>query len=92
LLSSLAFLKLGGRLAFVAPGAIAFADYAKPVLGVLRDRFQTVTVISIDERVAWEGATQERASLVLAAGFGLGPAPEIQKIVLSLSTGESSSG
>ena len=90
LLSSLSFLRLGGRLAFVAPAAIAFADYAIPVLGVLRDRFQTVTVVSIDERVAWDGAAEERASLVLAADFGLGPAPEIQRLALSLSTGETS--
>lgn len=90
LLSSLSFLRLGGRLAFVVPAAAAFADYAAPVLKVLRDRFQTVTVVSIDERVAWEGAAQERASLVLAAGFGLGPAPEIQGLALSLSTGETS--
>jgi hypothetical protein len=90
LLSSLSFLSLGGRLAFVVPGAIAFADYATPLLRVLRDRFQTVSVVSIGERVAWEGAAQERASLVLAAGFGLGPAPEIQKVALSLSTGETS--
>jgi adenine-specific DNA-methyltransferase len=90
LFSSLSFLRLGGRLAFVAPGAIAFADYAMPLLRVLGDRFQTVTVVRIDERVAWEGAAQERASLVLAAGFGLGHAPEIQKIELSLSTGETS--
>jgi hypothetical protein len=46
--------------------------------------------VSIDERVAWEGAPQERASLVLAAGFSLGPAPEIQKAALSLSTGKTS--
>jgi hypothetical protein len=90
LLSSLSFLRVGGRLAVVAPGAIAFADYARPVLRVLRDRFHAVTVMSIRERVAWEGSTQERASLVLAAGFGLGPAPEIQKTTISLSTGESS--
>jgi type I restriction-modification system DNA methylase subunit len=37
LLSSLSFLRVGGRLAVVAPGAIAFADYARPVLRVLRD-------------------------------------------------------
>jgi adenine-specific DNA-methyltransferase len=90
LLSSLSFLRLGGRVAFVAPAAVAFADYATPLLRVLRDRFQTVTVVSINERVAWEGTTQERASLVLAAGFGLGPAPEIQQLALSLSTGETS--
>jgi len=90
LLSSLSFLRLGGRVAFVAPAAVAFADYATPLLRVLRDRFQTVAVASINERVAWEGAAQERASLVLAAGFGLGPAPEIQRLALSLSTGETS--
>jgi adenine-specific DNA-methyltransferase len=90
LLSSLSFLRLGGRLAFVAPGATTFADYAIPVLSVLRNRFQTVTVVSIDERVAWEGAAQERPSLVLAAGFGLGSTVEIQKIALSLATGETS--
>jgi hypothetical protein len=90
LLSSLSFLRLGGRLAFVTPAAIAFADYAMPVLGFLRARFENVTVVSIDERLAWEGTAQERASLVLAAGFGLGPAPEIQGLTLSLSTGETS--
>jgi tRNA1(Val) A37 N6-methylase TrmN6 len=90
LLCSLSFLRLGGRLAFIAPAAIAFADYAIPVLRVLRDRFQTVTVVSIGERVEWEGAAQERASLVLAAGFGLGPARDIQRLALSLSTGETS--
>lgn len=73
MLASLQFLKRGGRFAFIAPRTIEFADYATPVLGALKARFQNVTLLSVEGSVDWEGAAEERASLVLAAGFGMGP-------------------
>ena len=89
-LASLQFLKLGARLAFVVPRTIEFAAYATPLIGVLKERFQTVTLLDVEGTVDWEGAAEERAALVLAAGFGMGPAPEIRNQSLSLTTGETS--
>ena len=88
MLASLQFLKLGGRFAFIAPRTIEFADYATPLLGALKARFQNVTLMSVEGSVNWEGAAEERAVLVLAAGFGMGPAPDIRIQRLSLTTGE----
>ncbi|CDX41180.1 putative N-6 DNA methylase [Mesorhizobium plurifarium] len=86
ILAAFSYLKLGGRLASIAPGAIAFTDYSTPLLDILRQRFRTVALLAVDGLVEWEGAAQERPAIVLAEGFGLGPAPEIQRRTISLST------
>ena len=88
MLASLQFLKLGGRFAFIAPRTIEFADYATPLLELLRDSFQSVTLLSVEGPVGWDGPAEVRAVLVLAAGFGMGSVPRIRKQSLSLTTGE----
>lgn len=88
LLLSMNFLKLGGRLAFIVPSAVYFARYAKPVLDSLKLQFETVTLLKVDDRVSWGGAAQERASVLLASGFGLGPASGIDQVGFSLLSGQ----
>ncbi|MCA0049515.1 N-6 DNA methylase [Mesorhizobium sp. B283B1A] len=84
-LASFSYLKLGGRLASIAPGAIAFTDYSASLLEILRQRFRTVTLVAVDGPVEWEGAAQERPAIILAEGFGLGPASEVRRHTISLS-------
>lgn len=77
-LGSLSHLRVGGRLAFVVPGAVEFVDYAKPVLQHLCERFTSVELIAIDSAVSWEGEAQERASVLLASGFLQGRAAKVR--------------
>jgi adenine-specific DNA-methyltransferase len=79
LLHSLQFLKDGGRLAFVVPGAIEFADYARPVVEELLKRFGQVRFVRVTETIDWEGDAQQHAVLVLAADYGHGPAERLER-------------
>jgi adenine-specific DNA-methyltransferase len=79
LIHSLQFLKLGGRLAFVVPGAIEYADYAQSAVAELLFRFSQVKLVRVGEPIQWEGDAQQRAVLVLAAGYGHGPAERLER-------------
>ncbi len=68
---SMAFLRRGGRLAFLLPGALLQADYAVAVLRALEERFAGVWTIRLSERL-WTEA-QEETVVLLASGFGAGP-------------------
>ncbi len=72
LLHSLPHLNLGGRVALIAPGAATFADYAAPVLEIVRKQFSSVSLLSLSDHLKWEGGAQERAVLILADGYGKG--------------------
>lgn len=78
LCACLPLLARGGRIAFVAPGAAAFADYARPVLKILKERFATVEILRAQSAVQWEGEAEERPALILASGYGEGPSENIQ--------------
>jgi hypothetical protein len=75
-------LRRGGRIAFVAPGAAAFADYARPILKALKERFATVEILRVQAAVQWEGEAEERPALILASGYGEGPCDNIHYNVL----------
>lgn len=77
LLASLRHLKVGGRMVFVLPGAVEFADYADRVLKHLCGAFETVELISMDDAILWEGEAQERASVLIAGGYRAGSAPTV---------------
>lgn len=65
---SLKFIDRDGRLAFVLPGALLYADYAAAVRSTLLERFSSLTALILEDRV-FEDA-EEEAVLVLAKGFG----------------------
>jgi adenine-specific DNA-methyltransferase len=61
----------------VTPGAIAFADYAAPLMEEFRKRFAHVEILHVEGPIRWNGYAQERAALVLASGYGCSPAQSI---------------
>ncbi len=67
-LHSMSFLKAGGRLGMVLPGAFLAADYAEPVRAHLRACFATVQVGFVEASMF--GDAQERCMVLLADGFG----------------------
>jgi adenine-specific DNA-methyltransferase len=79
LIHSLEFLKQGGRLAFVVPASIEFADYARPAVEELLRRFRQVRLVRVTEAIEWEGDAQQSAVLVLAADYGHGPAERLER-------------
>jgi adenine-specific DNA-methyltransferase len=61
---SLSFLRTGGRLAFLLPIALLYADYAQPVLEFLATRFESVRLIELEDRLFPEAA---EGTVVVAA-------------------------
>ena len=84
---SLRFLRKGGRLAFVLPGAASFAHYAKPVLDALCSRFAKISIVHVIGQVVWDGDAQERAVLLLAEGHEIGSALTIDEYSLEKGDG-----
>lgn len=77
LLHSLKFIAPGGRLAFIAPGALGFAQYTAPILEEVKRNFSSVEIVRVAGEVEWEGNAQERPNLLLASGFRVGRASSI---------------
>ena len=67
------FLKPGGRLGLVLPAELLSVNYAAPVRRFLMERFASVRMVIFTERV-FPGVLEEIV-LLLADGFGQGPAP-----------------
>ena len=68
LLYSMQFLRRGGRLAMVLPGALLHTDYSAHVRELLIGHFETVTIHLLQERI-FEG-TQEESVILCADGAG----------------------
>lgn len=66
------FLKHGGRLGLVLPAELLSVNYASGVRRFLMDRFSRVQLVLFTERVF--PGVQEEVVLLLAEGFGQGPA------------------
>lgn len=66
LLYAMQFLRPGGRLAMVLPGALLHTDYSVQVREALVRHFQDVAVLLLQERVFEK--TEEESVLILAAG------------------------
>ncbi|HML22080.1 MAG TPA: N-6 DNA methylase [Aggregatilinea sp.] len=66
LLYSMQFLREGGRLAMILPGALLHTDYSEHVRSLLVRFFRTTTIVLLNERV-FDG-TDEESVLVLASG------------------------
>lgn len=65
LLHSLSFLRPGGRMAFLLPTAVGNADYARPLLSFLQQRFASVELVHVNERLFIQAGADERISLLL---------------------------
>jgi adenine-specific DNA-methyltransferase len=68
LLYSIQFLRRGGRLAMVLPGALLHTDYAAEVREHLTNRFERVSIYLLQERI-FDG-TQEESVIICAEGAG----------------------
>ncbi|MGH9345826.1 MAG: N-6 DNA methylase [Vicinamibacterales bacterium] len=68
LVHAITFIRHGGRLAVVAPGELAHAAYAVPVLQFLCESFRSIEIVAFDRRVFAE--LGEDTVLVLADGKG----------------------
>lgn len=75
ILHSLHFISAGGRMAWLLPGSLLNADYAKKLLKEVAKHFERVAVISLTERLFEEDGTDESSEILLCEGFGRGPAP-----------------
>lgn len=69
LLHSLSFLRPGGRMAFLLPTAVGTADYARPLLTFLQQRFSGVELVHINERLFIQAGADERISLLLLSNY-----------------------
>lgn len=69
LLHSLSFLREGGRMAFVLPNAIGFADYSRPLLTFLQQRFSQVELVHVSERLFIQAGADERISLLFLSDY-----------------------
>ena len=65
---AVSLLRPGGRLAFVVPAEIGHATYAMPLLEALAERFETVRIIAIKDKMFPE--LSEDTWLLYADGFG----------------------
>jgi tRNA1(Val) A37 N6-methylase TrmN6 len=68
LLYSIQFLKPGGRLAMILPGALLHTDYSSKVREFLVNHFEQINICLLQERI-FEG-TQEESVIVCAKGAG----------------------
>jgi adenine-specific DNA-methyltransferase len=94
LLHALPFLKRGGRMAWVLPGAFLQADYAKPIRAYLSDSFARSAVFILRERVFLDEGADEETVVLLAdghreqpktAGLVLGAVASIEELRATLS-------
>lgn len=66
---AVALLEMGGRMAWVLPGAMMQADYARPIRDFFARRFERCAAFVVHERLFLEEGTDEETVIVLADGF-----------------------
>ncbi|MGJ7042295.1 hypothetical protein J2Y63_005577 [Shinella sp. BE166] len=66
---SLRFIQVGGRMAWVLPGAFMQADYAKALRDYLPRRFERVAAFVVRDRLFISEGTDEETVVLLADGF-----------------------
>jgi adenine-specific DNA-methyltransferase len=86
-LHSLSFLRPGGRLAVVVPGAAIFSAYGRDALERICSRFAHVEIRKIVDRPVWSSPAEERGAIILAHGFGEG-ASEVPEVTRWSATGD----
>ena len=68
---AMSFLRADGRLVFLLPASVCFAEYAAEVLELVRRRFRRSAVLHIPLRFFPD--TDQRVVVFLAEGYGQGP-------------------
>lgn len=63
------FLKPGGRIAVLVPGAATFAEYALELVSQLKLVFTEVELHELKKKPSWIGGADERGVVLLADGF-----------------------
>lgn len=71
--NAIALLKVGGRMAWVLPGAFLQADYASSLRKYLAENFAKTTAIVVRERIFANVGTDEETVILLADGHKLKP-------------------
>jgi hypothetical protein len=66
---SLNFLKRGGRMAWVLPGSLLFADYAKFLKKLLEKKFKRVLAVQVGMRLFLSKGSDESTIILLCDGF-----------------------
>lgn len=74
---SMSLLSEGASMAFVLPGAVLYADYAKVLLQEVSERFGTVSLVRIRERL-FDG-TREQSVVLAASDYG-SPGSSVQRL------------
>lgn len=72
LLHAISFLKQGGRLAAIVPGAAIFSNYGRETLEVVCRKFKHVEVRQIVDRPLWSHHAEERGAIIFARGYSEG--------------------
>lgn len=72
LLHAIRFLKPGGRMAAVVPGAAIFSNYGREALTRICGQFEHVEIRQIVDQPLWSSRAEERGAIVLARGYGAG--------------------
>lgn len=68
------YLKRKGRIAWVLPNSLLFADYTNIIKIILKEKFKRVLFIPIEQHLFLHDGVEERNVIVLAEGWLEGPA------------------
>ena len=66
---SMQFLEIGGRLGFVLPQSLLFADYSNSLKSALSQMFERVFIVCIDEQLFKSTGSEEKTAVLLAEGY-----------------------
>ncbi|WP_277922998.1 N-6 DNA methylase [Sphingomonas sp. CARO-RG-8B-R24-01] len=72
LLHAISFLKPGGRMAAIVPGAALFSNYGREALDLVCRKFEHVEVRQIVDKPLWSNHAEERGAIIFARGYGEG--------------------
>ena len=72
LLHACSFLKIGGRLAAIAPASATFTRYGQIAIERICRKFSHVEIRQIIDRPVWVNGADERGVIILASGYGEG--------------------
>lgn len=69
IIHSMAFLKVGGRMAWVLPGSFLHADYADALREKLAASFRQTLAVQLEERLFLSEGTEESSVILLCEGY-----------------------
>jgi adenine-specific DNA-methyltransferase len=75
ILHAVGFLKPGGRLAAIVPGAALFSNYGRETLDRICQKFEHVEIREIVDKPSWSHHAEERGAIIFAQGYAEGSCP-----------------